>query len=448
MRKVFNLQNSLFCQWPDHPYTKELEAVDRILDENVEVLSWIKKDLQAGQSPHNTGATGMTVEQIFRAAILKQQNTWTYEFLAVQLADSDMTRAFVKLDFGEIYRKSCLQDNISKIRGETWQRFNDQLAVWAKEEKYEDGRTVRMDATNIETNIHRPSDSTLLYDGIRVVSDALKAIRKAGGPKFYSPVKALKAKKKMLKIKDARGEDERKPIYKSLIADAQKVQEYLSKILVKLEKYILDSSLFLRQYNRLSGISDYFPLVIDQSKRRVLRGESLRPEEKVISLFEPHSDILVKGKREVEYGHKVFFTSGRSGLITDCQLVQGNPNDKDWFLDLVERQTAIYGRAPRQTSTDGGFASEDNVDEAKELGVKDVCFSKSCGLSVEEMCKSEWVFLKLRNFRAGIEGNISALKRAFGLSRVTWKGLSGFASYVHSAVVSYNLMLLAKIRTG
>jgi len=110
----------------------------------------------------------------------------------------------------------------------------------------------------------------------------------------------------------------------------------------------------------------------------------------------------------------------------------------------VERQSEIFGRVPRQTSADGCFASEDNVYDAKELGVRDVCFSKPCGLELEEMCKSEWVFQKLRNFRAGIEGVISVLKRAFGLSRALWRGASGFAAYVHSAIVAYNFSVLAR----
>ena len=138
--------------------------------------------------------------------------------------------------------------------------------------------------------------------------------------------------------------------------------------------------------------------------------------------------------------------SGKSGLVLDCQLVQGNPCDTEFFIDLIERQKEIFGRAPRQTTADGCFASEDNLYDAKELGVKDVCFSKTCGLPVEEMCKSDWVFQKLRNFRAGIEGVISVLKRAFGLGRAMRKGVKGFGAYVHSAVAAYNLATLARIR--
>ncbi len=123
--------------------------------------------------------------------------------------------------------------------------------------------------------------------------------------------------------------------------------------------------------------------------------------------------------------------------------MQGNPSDKEYFIDLISQQKQLFGKAPRQITADGGFASEDNVYDAKDMGVKDVCFSKPVGLEIEEMVKSPWVFQNLRNFRAGIEGIISTLKRGFGLSKVLWKGVSGFASYVHSSVVSYNLTKIA-----
>ena len=115
-----------------------------------------------------------------------------------------------------------------------------------------------------------------------------------------------------------------------------------------------------------------------------------------------------------------------------------------YFMDMIQKNQEVYGMPPRQVSADGGFASIDNVDEAKEAGVKDVCFSKTLGIPIEEMCRSGWVFHRLRKFRAGIEGVISVLKRAFGLARCNWRGVRGFASYVHSNICAYNLSILAR----
>jgi IS5 family transposase len=147
----------------------------------------------------------------------------------------------------------------------------------------------------------------------------------------------------------------------------------------------------------------------------------------------------------VQYGHKLKLATGRSGLILDVVVETGNPADAERFLPMLERHIARHGRPSRQVASDGGYASGDNITEAKALGVTDVAFHKKRGLSIEAMVKSRWVYRKLRNFRAGIEANISCLKRGFGLARCTWRGLAHFKSYIWSSVVAYNLALLARL---
>jgi transposase, IS5 family len=168
--------------------------------------------------------------------------------------------------------------------------------------------------------------------------------------------------------------------------------------------------------------------------------------EKIVSLFEPHADIIVKGGRDVQYGHKLNLTTSRSGLILDLVIEAGNPADSERFLPMLKRHIAFYGEAPRQTAADGGFATRDNLSEAKALGVRDVAFHKKAGLRIMDMVKSNWVYRKLRNFRAGIESDISCLKRAYGLARCLWRGLDHFTAYVWSSVVAYNLALFARLR--
>ena len=167
--------------------------------------------------------------------------------------------------------------------------------------------------------------------------------------------------------------------------------------------------------------------------------------EKVVSLFEPHADIIVKGGRDVQYGHKINLATGRSGLILDVVVEVGNPADAERFLPMLERHIAAHGQPPRQIASDGGYASAANLSQAKTLGVSDVAFHKKGRLDIEAMVKSRWVYRKLRDFRAGIEANISCLKRAFGLTRCTWRGLAHFTAYVWSSVVAYNLALCARM---
>lgn len=184
--------------------------------------------------------------------------------------------------------------------------------------------------------------------------------------------------------------------------------------------------------------------VQDQTHRRVIEGEKVPVSEKLFSIFEQHTDLVMKDKFKPLFGHKICVTGGASSMIIDVVVEDGNPADSTLVERSIERQIVVYGCAPRQTSFDGGFASKANVERAKELGVEDVAFHKKSGIEVKEMVKSERVFKRLRNFRAGIEGCISALKRAFGLDRCTWEGLDGFKRYVWASVVAFNGIMLAR----
>jgi len=438
MRMPYHLEKPLFSQSSNHRFSADLQAMSQILDKHAVFTQWVHDDLTAGVSKKGSGAKGMTSEQVLRAGLIKQMNDWSYEFLEIQCVDSEMTRAFIKLGFGEAYSDSCLQSNISKVRGETWQKISNGLIRYAAEAGVEKGRMIRMDSTVIETNIHEPSDSSLMYDMIRTTNQVFARMRKELGIKVYGNISTKDAKKFVLRIMNAVSREDRKKLYKKLLKSCKEMLDRIKKARLKLEDDCGAAK-------KLDNILELAPRIIDQTYRRVIKEEKVPSTEKIVSVFESHTDIIVKGKRKVEYGHKVFFTSGPSGLVLDCQIGRGNPSDSEFFMPLIEKQKELYRRAPRQTTADGGFASIDNVLDAKTSGVSDVCFSKRCHLPIEEMTKSKWVFQKLRNFRAGIESLISCLKRAFSLDKVNWRGPKGYAAYVHSVVAAYNLHRLSRI---
>jgi IS5 family transposase len=183
--------------------------------------------------------------------------------------------------------------------------------------------------------------------------------------------------------------------------------------------------------------------VINQAKRRVIYREQVPAREKVLSIFEPHTDIIVKDKKEPIFGHKICLAGGKSGMILDMIIVRGNPVDTELFPAALDRQIKLFSRAPRQVCTDGGFASQYNARYAKKKKVKDVCFSKGVGHLLKKLVKSDWVKKQLLRFRAGIEGNISTLKRVLGLDRCNWSGWESFKSYVWLSIIGYNLKTLA-----
>ena len=186
--------------------------------------------------------------------------------------------------------------------------------------------------------------------------------------------------------------------------------------------------------------------VIDQTERRVLNGENVPAEDKVVSLFEPHTDIIRKGGREVSYGHKVNLSTGKSGLVLDAVIEAGNPPDSKRCIPMLERHIKIYRCAPKSMACDGGYAEQANLSSAKALGVTNAVFHKKKGLEIEAMAASRWLYNKLKCFRAGIEAGISYLKRCFGLSRCNWKGLEHFKSYVWSGILAHNLVVFGRLR--
>jgi IS5 family transposase len=254
-----------------------------------------------------------------------------------------------------------------------------------------------------------------------------------------------RAKRRHIGICYARFKKDRKPLYRDLIRVTEWVRDAALAVasldlLVNAKEGEALAKLSL-ELKRSAALTDR---VLDQTRRRVLLGESVPASEKIVSIFEDHTDILVKDRRATLYGHKICLAGGPSSLILDCVICDGNPPDSSLVEEMIDRQTKILGRVPRQVVFDGGFASRANLEAVKSKGVTDVAFSKRRGIAVSDMVKSSWVYRRLKHFRAGIEGNISFLKRVFGLSRCTWEGSASFKSYVWSSIVSFNLLVIAR----
>ena len=304
---------------------------------------------------------------------------------------------------------------------------------------------MRLDSTVTAALMHEPSDSSLLWDAVRVMVRLLQeADAFIGGTGRGWRNHGRAAKKRWRAIEFTRGRPQRVQLYRELIKITRASLAYLRGAAAELAP-ASSPAVALWQ----AKVGHYRPLVeqiIAQTERRVLAGESVPAGDKLVSLFEPHADIIVKGSRDVDYGHKLNLTTGRSGLILDLVIEAGNPADRERLLPMLERHIAIWGAAPRQAAADGGFASRDNLAQAKARGVRDMAFHKKSGLRIEDMVRSHWIYRRLRNFRAGIEAGISCLKRAYGLARCTWRGLAHFKAYVWSSAVAYNLALLARLR--
>jgi transposase, IS5 family len=444
MRQERTVQATIFEVFAQHEIGCELKAISQWLDGQLPMVSLVASDLRR-QGVRETGRRGLPAETVLRCALLKQQRQLSYEELAFHLEDSASFRAFARLPLKWTPKKSVLHQTISAISAPTWEAINQALLVSAQQAKLESGATVRIDSTVSAALMHPPSDSTLLWDAVRVMTRLLRrAERLPDAPTVRWRDRRRLAKKRARAIDYSRGQDKKRQLYRELIAAAQATEAELQAVAKGLVEIVGTVAERWR-----AQVDHYLPLIariIGQSERRVLKGEAVPAAEKLVSLFEPHADIIVKGGRDVRYGHKLNLATGKSGLILDIVIEAGNPADAERFLPMLDRQIARRGAPPRQTAADGGYASRNNLKQAKERGVQDVAFHKKCGIAVGDMVKSPWVYRRLRNFRAGIEAGISCFKRAYGGARCTWRGLDHFKTYIWSAVVAHNLVLLARLK--
>jgi len=446
MRHERTIQATIFEVFAGHQIGCELKVVSAWLDGQRALVGLVASDLRR-EGVCQTGRRGLPAETVLRCALLKQQRQLSYEELAFHLEDSASFRAFARLPLAWSPKKSALHQTISAIRPATWEAINRALITAARQERLEAGAVVRIDSTVTAAPIHTPSDSALLWDAVRLMTRLLRqAAALPAVPAMRWPDHRRLAKRCATEIEYSRGQPTRRRLYRKLIAAAHATRAALHRAAKRLGEV---RDVAIERWR--ARVDHYLPLitrVLDQSERRVLRGQPVPAGDKLVSLFEPHADIIVKGARDVQYGHKLNLVTGKSGLILDLVIETGNPADAERFLPMLDRHIAVCGTPPRQIAADGGYASRHNLNQAKARGVEDVAFHKKRGLAVADMAKSAWVYRKLRNFRAGIEAGISCFKRAYGGGRCTWRGFDHFKAYVWSAVVAHNLVLFARIKSA
>jgi IS5 family transposase len=187
--------------------------------------------------------------------------------------------------------------------------------------------------------------------------------------------------------------------------------------------------------------------VYDMTYRKEIAGESVPNDQKLFSIYELHTDIIVKGSREIKFGHKVNIGTGKSNLILTCEVLEGNPADSTLYQGTIDKLIESYGKVPRDSATDGGYAAKANVEYAQEKGIVNIVFNKIVG-SLKNIVSSKNMETRLKKWRSGIEANISNLVRGFNLKRCNWKGLEHFKSKVLWSVIAYNIrvMTLALLR--
>ena len=430
----------------------ELAVMDTILNQHPEICEMVKDDITMGQESSSFGRQDMpTVEQIVRAAIYKEMKNLTYRELEYAQHDSRMCSTFIKLDDRKALSFEAYQKYISRISGESLNKVMIAINQIAIGEGLEDCKSIRTDGTVVETNIHYPTNNSLIWDCIKTIDRLLKKLKDSGvdiKPRSYKK----QAKKTHYKINNTKKKEEREEEFKKQIkllrSSINQAERALTATLPKTIEDWIEAQAVIKE---LKGLLPKAEKVYDISWRHEILGESVPNKEKIFSIFEDHTDIIVKGAREVEFGHKVNLAGGKSNLILDCRILDGNPADATIYGDVLDRIQENYGIVPRDIVTDGGYASKDNVRIAQGKGIINIVFNKIKG-SLQNIVRSKNMETRLKKWRSGIEAVISNLKRGYELFRCDWKTRAHFDAKVYWNVIAYNIRvmtgaLLAQMQT-
>jgi len=407
-----------------------LDTVDPLLDDP-ELIELVRQCL-AARCPQSTrtGRPGIAPDRLLRCCVLKHMKGWSFRDLERELCSNLVYRRFTHYD-GEATPDFTSFSRLFALLGTSvTQKIHERVVEVARERGVAQGRKLKTDTTVVQSNIHYPTDSSLLADGIRVLLCCLAHIAtqcKRGAVKVVNHARTVKYR--LLEIRRAAksltpvNQRRMKKSYKKLVALTRKVARQAGKVMKRWQKGKLpvDGSV-LSVTTQMARLEHFLPLVgkvIEQTQQRVFRGNT-HVEGKIVSLFEPHSQVIRKGKADKpnEFGRLVRVDEVENGIVSGYQVLEGNPADTGSFLPALQQHQSCFGRAPEMATADRGFFSARNEREAKQLGVKKVAIPARGRLSRKraQHQKQRW-FRRALRWRAGIERTMSHLKHPFSMAR-------------------------------
>lgn len=436
------LYNDLVLKFEKSDWSKnpEFGVIDTILEFHPEIYHIFKSDIIGNEDINNFGRKDTpTVEQIVRAAIYKEMKGYDYRELEYAQSDSRICATFIKLDTRSPFCFQTFQKYISRIKEDTLHKVLVEIIKIAAEEGYEDISKIRQDSTVVKSNIHYPTNNSLVWDCIKESHRLLSHLKEEVGTlSFIDYTKS--AKSTYFKINVTKSKDKQVDLFNKQLITFTKAINQVSNIVKKkfdgLKAYII--------VTELEALVPVMEQVYSMTYWQQIKGESVPNDQKLFSIYEGHTDIIVKGGREVLFGHKVNLTTGKSNLIIDCHIPEGNPSDTILFKPTLDRVIDNYGIIPRDSSSDGGYASKENSDYCKSKGLVNIVFNKVVG-SLQNIATSLKMETMSKKWRGGIEGVISNLKRGFDLRVCAWKGFAHFKAKVMWSVLAYNFRVLTNM---
>ncbi len=383
-----------------------------------------------------------SVEQIVRAAIYKELKGLDYRELEYHQNDSRICEQFVKIDPLRPFSFQVLQKYISKITSDNLDKLLVGLNKIAISQGLEDLQSLRQDSTVVETNIHYPTNNSLVWDCIRESHRLLGHLHEEIESFDYRDY-TQNAKKTYYLINNTKSGDKRADLFKKQLVTFTKSINQVSNVIKKKHIYSqTPGGMVLCE--SLCRLLPLMQQVYAMTERREIEAEVVPNDEKLFSIYELHTDIIVKGSREVQFGHKVSLSAGKSNLILSCEILKGNPSDSSLYRETLDKVIESYGIVPRDSATDGGYASKDNLEYAQGKGIINIVFNKIVG-SLKNAASSKNMETRLKKWRSGMEAVISNFKRGFDMFRCNWKGEAHFKQKVLWSAIAYNIRVMTAI---
>jgi transposase, IS5 family len=436
---------------------RTLQAIADFLDAHGALVQRVRRDLTRGLKRPRTGRAGLTPQQVLRSLVLMRVKHWDYRELRERIADGYTLRVFTQFQSRRVPKHDAFNRAFNRLTPATLQALNDAIVHAAVALKLEDGRKLRVDTTVVQTDIHHPTDNTLLWDSVRVLTRLVHTLDKllpAGAGPF--PNRTRSAKRRMHEIQRMTMRDRQRRqrrTYEALIRTTTDVVTAAQAVVTRAGTVKrLGGATRLAVDGVCAEIARHCGLatsVIRQTRRRVIDGEQVPADEKLYSIFETHTDLIVRGKvlTPAEFGHKVFLAESGHGLITQYTVLQGNPADQTHVEASLVRHQAMFDASPTVYAGDRGFFNEANLDACRTAGVELACIPYAGGKRNPERDAAQRTraFKRGQRFRAGIEGRISVLFRGRGMKRALVEGRDRFEVFVGAAVIANNLLVIAEL---
>jgi transposase, IS5 family len=459
----FNFQPSTL-QITNQYYAK-YEAISALLDEHPGIIRAVHADI--AEALENTTVRDrrgakfkFTSDTILRIVLCQIIEDASLRQIVIRIDDSSFLRQFVRIYNGPMIDFTAFCKLRNGIRPKTWKKVNDILARTSARENRIKGDQLRIDTTAVETNIHWPTDSSLCWDTYRTLGRLIERIREldpavVGDRRvLLKKVKRLQQKVARKASKNARSAEALKPLYIRLFSLVENILQWSADIAQKLavkfakQRYspFMQATMeaFLDDLVRFQGLG---MRVLDQARRRVIDAETVPNEEKIFSIFEPHTELLKRGKagKPIEFGHMIQIQQVQAKFITDYAVFDKKPVEYTLLDSSIKRHKELFGKHPDQLSADKGYYESMEQIARLEKIIQVVAINKKGKRTREETDReTDPAFRHAQRFRAGVEGSISFLKRVLGLCRCYSKGWEHYAAMVGATVLAHNLLILAR----